>query len=301
MVVVLDPETKPFNFSTITVSILDSNDTVFGSPKTIERSSDFSIYSGNFKLPDDLNMGKWKINIQVNNDTKTTSKHFFVSEISKTELQVYMEVPSVVSYLDRDIILTVFLQDKFKKFVNGTVEVSAELYSPSRRRLSSKQKRLNVNGQQNKLTFSLRNDLNIRNVLGDMTVEFKSTHLGHSSSKSVVIKPIGRHYIELQFSKKFIPGMVYKYAVNVFRIDGTLEDKQEMMVKSRVSFSNDPNHLYSESRVLKKGKAEFNVTTNADSETMTLKVDITDYSVTETIQAYETDVRVLLVSTDLNR
>lgn len=307
IVVVLDPETRPFKYDTIDVTIFDGINDILEPSETIKRTSNYSIYSGNFVLSDDPNMGKWKINVRVNNDNKVTSKHFFVSEKSKTDKQVYMEVPSIISHLNRDIPLTVYVQDKFYKFITGTINVKAELYSSNKIRKNMKEKSIKVEGQHNTLSFSLIDDLKITNVISDLTVEFEATYEQNPSIKSyssVVIKPLGRHRIKFDFyksRKRFLPGSFYNFAVKVFRIDRTLEDEQGILVTARMNFTNDPSHLHSDSKVLNEGMAEFKVTTKADSQTMTLKVEIEGHTVTETIEAYEKNARILLISVDNKR
>lgn len=297
LVIVLDPEMRPFKYDRIKIKLINSIEN-----KTIvdeQRTSNFSVFPGKYKLGTEPTRGKWEIQVQINNAVLKTAKTFFVAEESKKLLKIFLNAPNAISSQDNGFNLNIFVQNSHGKTVKRIINTQAKIFNEANRLIATSEKALGVNGKGSKISFNLRDDLGLQRVSQNYTIKLRSTLNDFSdfyeAERTVKIVHGGRHYIVPDLPRLFKPGMYYSFKAKVYTFNGILEEKRAMQVIARATFSNDPNREHSDSVILKNGVAEFILPTFENAETMTISLEIVGYNVKHTIYAEKPDARILKV------
>lgn len=304
---VLDPQMRPFKYDSVKIDVIDINgkkENVINEQRTSNASNfseKFSVFSGEYKFKNELKLGEWKIQVQVNSAKRLTIKKFFVAEETKKKIKIFMYAPNAISSDDSEVFLNIFAKDSFGNTVKDTVFTSATLVNAAGQYIARSKKALGVNGKINEISFNLRDDFGIQRISQNYTIRFIAKLHAFSddsdeAEKDVKVNNGGSHYIVPELPRYFKAGMSYNFKAKVYTVNGDLEDQRGMQVIARAKFNNDRNREHSDSAILKNGIVEFNLPTLENAETMTLTLEIVNFMVENKIYAQKKDARILQVT-----
>lgn len=278
---VLDSDTKPYNYKHINVNVLDGSNNIVR--KYSEKvASDTMVFSKNFTLSSALRIGEWKIQVQVD-DGKKVSKSFFVAKENTEVVKIFVESPSVVSSIDKDFSINIYAKYSFGGFYKGKVQVLTRLFSENGIEIDRKFKELSISSEINNLPINTMSDFSLKRITQNYIVKFQISLLDfpYKAHKEVKIRFGGRHYIDLQAPKYFTQGSPYNFKAKIFRLNGQLEDSQAMVVTAKAKFG---EFVFSgASAILYEGLVSFSLSTPANASSLTLEVKINGHMVTKII------------------
>lgn len=295
---VLDPEAKPFKYESIKVELCNEGNRTITITNE-QRTSNFSVITGKYKLGDEPTMGEWKIQVQVNSVAPPTVKSFFVAKESKKFIKIFVNGPNAISSHDSEVSLNIYAKNSLERIVEGTVFIEATIFNDGGSLIETS-KKLYVSGTESKISFNLEDDFGVRRVLQNYKIKFKLSltyqGISYEAEKDVRVVNGGRHYIVPELSHYFLAGMSYNFKAKVYTVNGDLEDRRGMQVIARAKFDNSPNKEHSDSAILKNGVVEFNLPTFENANTMTLSLEIVNFKVEKKIYAQSDNARILQVT-----
>ena len=126
-VLVLDHETKPYKYTSISVNIINGKGQV-STTFTETRKSDFSLYENTYTLPNEP--GEWKVEVSVDSSKRKTRKTFLVKDFTPPPFQVYVETLPRVSFegYQPKLAMKVYAKYPFDTMVKGTADILAKVY-----------------------------------------------------------------------------------------------------------------------------------------------------------------------------
>jgi len=217
---VLDAETRPYNFEKIDIYITDGGDNRIKQYEEVEKNFIKGVYQNELQLSDLPVMGVWKIHIKVNGD-QDIEKTFDVEEYVLPKFEVTIDTVPNVPYKDGIIKATVNAKYTFGKIAKGKATVTAEVESPYRNfrfrtvePTKKVSKTVEVDGKKF-VEFDLKSELNIRDSKNEHTVKlhasFKDELSGKEATATAKVK-IHSDSIKMELKKsaeKFKPGLPF--------------------------------------------------------------------------------------------
>jgi CD109 antigen len=223
-VMVLDAETKPYNFESIDIFITDGGDNRIKQYDDVAKNFKKGVYQNELQLSDLPVMGTWKIHVKVNGE-QDIEKSFDVEEYVLPKFEVSIDTVPNVPFKDGVIKATVNTKYTFGKIAKGKATVIAEVHteveSPYRKfhirfiePTKKVSKTVDVDGKKF-VEFSLKDDLNIRDGKNEHTVKlhasFKDRLSGKKATADTYVK-IHKDAIKMELKKsaeKFKPGLQF--------------------------------------------------------------------------------------------
>ena len=219
-VMVLDAETRPFNFEKIDIYITDGGDNRIKQYEDVDKNFIKGVYQNELQLSDLPVMGLWSIHVKVNGEQDIV-KTFDVEEYVLPKFEVSIDTAPNVPFKDGIIKAKVNAKYTFGKIAKGNATVTAEVESPYRnfryrtieptRKVS---KTVEVDGKKT-VEFDITSELNIRDHRNEHTViltaSFKDELSGKEAKATAKVK-IHSASIKMELKKnteKFKPGLPF--------------------------------------------------------------------------------------------
>ncbi|XP_070504794.1 uncharacterized protein [Chironomus tepperi] len=208
----------------INVKILDSKNEAVQIFERIQ-TTNFGVYENSFKLKSAQNVGQWKI--QVESGDKKITKKFHVGQPSDDNLEMYIQMSSVISYTDRRAYMDIYVKDKNNKIFTGTANIyaSGKFKGSDRNAFDRKLvKQVELAGHKKEVEFN--DEIIGRNASADMILRFDveatdpDTQRSIKTSKEVELKYNTRNTIHLIRKKYFKPGFKFPMKVKVKTLNG---------------------------------------------------------------------------------
>lgn len=292
---ILDHETIPYNYQTITVKIIDGNENVL---RTFSESkqSKFSMFEESYNLPDEPSLGKWTLSVFVDDDKQGSNKTFLVKDFTPPPFKVFIETKPRVAFetYNPKIELEVYAKYPFDTMVQGTANISARTFFAHNPdvTLTTGNRQVLVESGSTIVQFNLKTDLNIKvlssNLMVEFTVEFVEVGTGRSVTQTETVEVLasGQHYIKLDRPKSFKPGFSYKNQASVYNIDGAFETNKIDPVRIFVTYNlkNKKSSSLVEDGFLKNGKVDFVLQPPSDAINLSVAVEFLKEKIEETIK-----------------
>lgn len=128
-IMVLDSETRPFEFDSIDVYVTDGGDNRVKQYEKVKNNFIKGVYQNELQLSDQPVMGSWKIHVKVNGDDDTV-KSFDVEEYVLPTFEVTIDANPDANFKDGVIRATVKAKYTFGKVAKGNATVTAETSVP---------------------------------------------------------------------------------------------------------------------------------------------------------------------------
>ncbi|CAG9810736.1 unnamed protein product [Chironomus riparius] len=128
-IMVLDAETRPFEFESIDVYVTDGGDNRVKQYENVKNKFIKGVFQNELQLSDQPVMGTWKIHVKVNGDDDTV-KSFDVDEYVLPTFEVSIDANPDANFKDGVIRATVKAKYTFGKIAKGNATVTAEVSIP---------------------------------------------------------------------------------------------------------------------------------------------------------------------------
>lgn len=293
-VLVLDAETKPYNYVSLRLTISDAYGNVV---HEIEHDNDL-VFEERYKITEDPFLGEWTLKVQIDNDDKIfTTKTFEVSEYVLERFEVFAKTNKYVTLSDQTIKLSIFAKYNFGEYVKGKAKVTAKLYDSKYRDQMVHDpphtQLVNDISDKKEIKLNLKSDLKVTNTIREiivvLEVEFEEelTKRKMYVNETVTIIKKGDYNIQIiRPQLKLKPGFPYKINVVVRKRDGSFEKSATEKVRMKAQFHYSlpkctvkgvkdeswKGFDHSEERVLKNGIAEFILEVPQNTSAMALRV-----------------------------
>jgi CD109 antigen len=236
-VLVLDAKTKPYQLKNINVNIADSH----GTDYDVDWEKEFpGVYVGSLEISDSPPLGKWKIDVSVD-DSDTTTQFFEVSEYVLPRFSANIDCSAHVLLSDKKFKVTVFGEYTFGEFVEATATITALVYDADKPEIlkSQKQKISKVSAKKN-IEFEFLRDLKLNKsglIKIHLIIEENSTGKKAHDSRFIIVHEVAKHKIQLiRNENKMKPGFPYEVEAIVRQFNESVEISEENKVKFRVLF-----------------------------------------------------------------
>ncbi|XP_070505072.1 CD109 antigen-like isoform X2 [Chironomus tepperi] len=187
-VMVLDAETRPYNFESIDIYITDGGDNRIKQYDEVEKNFNKGVYQNELQLSDMPVMGVWKIHVKVNGDQDIV-KSFDVEEYVLPKFELSIDTIPNIPFTDGSIKATVNAKYTFGKIAKGKATVTADVeypYRGYRNKISESgqkiSKSVDVDGKKF-VEFDFKEDLKIRDNKSEHTVNLHATFKDDLSGK----------------------------------------------------------------------------------------------------------------------
>ncbi|XP_070505052.1 CD109 antigen-like [Chironomus tepperi] len=127
-IMVLDSETRPFEFESIDVFVTDGGDNRVKQYENVKKNFIKGVYQNELQLSDQPVMGSWKIHVKVNSED--TVKSFDVDEYVLPTFEVTIDANPDANFKDGVIRATVKAKYTFGKIAKGNATIIAEASVP---------------------------------------------------------------------------------------------------------------------------------------------------------------------------
>ncbi|CAH1733711.1 unnamed protein product [Chironomus riparius] len=212
----------------IDVTIHDAKDNVVLNLDNIKAEN--GVFEGLLKIADAPNLGRWKIVTKVMG--REVLKYFNVGKSVEEGLEVQLEMPLVVSFLDNRMYITVIVSDKTNKFFIGTASVSAsaKFKGSEKIEINHHVKDVDIFGNKKGFAIDFAEDLGLRFPTADMLLKFDitltdaATKRSTKVSKEVEMKFKIKNVIQVVRKKYFKPGFTFSTKVRVKLLEGRLDN-----------------------------------------------------------------------------
>lgn len=292
-ILVLDSETKPYDYNILIVNITDSEDNLL-LHKLYTNEGDF-VQVNSYHISDNTFLGDWSLTVQIDDHPVTTRKTFEVREYVLPRFEAFIDAKEFVAITEQTIDLSIYAKYNFGEFVKGKANVIAKVYDskyPDNLLKQTEVQLLNI-FLKKPHSIDIRSDLKVtsafRNMLVELEVEFEEelTKKKMSAKKTVTIQNQGTFLIEVIRSQlKIKPGFPYDFKIVVRNPDNSLV-MSDNYVEVKAYFQYDlekcsspewtsqeiKNFEFNSQKKLKGGMASFSfdVSQNASSMTLTVK------------------------------
>lgn len=244
-VLVMNHETKPYQFKTIKVEFITPVGNVIKEIPEEFRNVQSSTFVNSFTISDNTIEGNWTIRATVDKEKDMASEQRFeVKEYVPRRYELTIKTKPQVRPSDKLIIVEVYGKYTFGEFMSANVTIVAESIDPTipDKVQNTKTVEASINAKR-QFTFDIRNDLKIVNDIRAYEVKFKVKLVeiltGQEESKElrVVIRNTADFNILLiPERRKFKPGFPLKVRAIVTNYEGRLEETSIEPVSFKVTF-----------------------------------------------------------------
>ena len=292
-VLVLDSETKPYEYDTLVVDIIDSEDNVLFN--YLHVNDEKLVYTNAYNISNNPFLGIWSLKVQVNGHPETTCKTFEVKEYVLPRFQAFIETKEYVPITDKKVILSIYAKYNFGEFVKGKANALVKVFDSKYpdKLLTTMQIQVSNISQKKTHSIDIRLDLKVesafRDIFVDVEVEFEEelTKKKMKAEKRVTIQNQGTFLIEvIRPQLKLKPGFPYEFRIVVRNPDNSLVSGEnyvqikvlyyyslEKCALFNISGKKTKNYELQTQKKLKKGKANcsFDVPQNVSALTFTIE------------------------------
>lgn len=242
-VLVLDAETKPYNYESLRLTIADAYGNVI---HETEHDNDL-VVEDHHEITEDPFLGEWILKVQIDDDDTFTTKTLEVSDYELPRFEAFAKTNKHVTLSEKAIKLSIFAKYNFGEYVKGKAKVTAKLYDskyPDQlMRDPPHTQMVNDILDKKQINLNLKNDLKVLHAIRDITaileVEFEEelTKRKMYVNETVTIRKKGDFKIEIiRPQPKLKPGFPYKVNVVVRRSDGSFEESANFPVRIKAQF-----------------------------------------------------------------
>lgn len=318
-VLVLDAETKPYQYESLGLTITDAVGNVVHEVQEI-----FSLdllYESHHQITEDPFLGVWTMRVQIDND-EGTKKTFEVNEYVLPRFEAFVETKKQVTLSDETMKLSVFAKYNFGEYVKGKATVVIKLYdskypnllmhNPPHKQpiddiLNKKQLKINIASE-------LKVKHAIRDIVAQVEVEFEEelTNKKMFVNETVIIRKKEAFLIDvIRPQARLKPGFPFKFTVLVKKGDGTFEKGgvRSVHVKAQFYYSRpkctvkgDKSNTRSGfdhnfGKTLKNGFVDFVLDIPHNTSAVTLNVNYLDSRKTVNVTRFPSNSRDYLIAT----
>lgn len=278
LVLVLDYDTKPYEFNELTVDVLNSRNITLKS--FTSKSKDYK-FNSTIEIPDEANVGEWKFHVRVNGDSIITEKSIHIENEPKRRVGIFIEAPSKVSIRHREFSVNIFAKHFTGVYASGDAEVHAEFFSTYLKLvLSKKIFNLKLNGRTNQLTINFERDFDVNSLIVDSKINIKVKFIDSLSKStyedSITIDFLSGGKYEIKHNgHQFLPGFDRALTVRVYTLDGHHITNKAMKVSMEAKYSNS-DVLHLKDGILKNGEVKLMLNPTKEATDISVKLTVDD-------------------------
>ncbi|XP_037921191.1 CD109 antigen-like isoform X10 [Hermetia illucens] len=264
-VLVLDSATRPAKItSPIDIQITDGKQNIIKQLKNIQLTT--GVFSDEIQLSELPVLGKWKINVDI--DGETRDKEFGVEEYVLPKFEVIVDAEKHAYFEDGKIRATIRAKYTYGKPVKGTAEVTVApkhsyMFASGAAIQGETKKTVPIDGKapvEFELLFDRKNDWD-KQMTVTAVVEEKLTGNKQNGSADVTVHRDKYEIRGEDISYTFEPGKPVTFKVKVIQKDGTpVRDSKQPLKVSISRGYNEPNTNETEHQLDENGEAAFSLT-----------------------------------------
>lgn len=242
--------------------------------------SDFGAFEESMEIANDPNLGKWKIQVEI--EGKKVSKSFEVQKYEEGDLEVVLDIPSVVAHVEKRVYMTIITKSDDGGFVNGEAAISLSARfagSTDNQIVKENFKKIQLKDRKTVVMIDFENDMEIKFPTSDMVLKFDVEVTENYSQKSKkVAKEIqmmykGRNTFQIIRKKYFKPDLKYFMKIRVKTVSG-VNDNSFNQLKMNVKFKNAENIIEDKKFSINLKNGETSQVLNPTKETTKIIVDL---------------------------
>lgn len=299
-VILLDEKMIPkVSHSPMDVTIFDSKSIAVRTFRNAE-TTNYGIFADSLKIAEKPNVGRWKIQVNVNE--RKVTKIFEVHHPVEENFEVLVDIPEAVAYADRKVFMGITIKDQLFNFFTGTatISVSGRFQNSDREMFRKIAKTLDIEGNKKILNLDYENEIGISFATKDMLLIFKVevtckiTKRVTKAIKEVRMRYKGKNDIQLIRKKYFKPSLKYPVKIRVKTLDGRLDNSFNQL-KMTVTYENRntgnqklTKDEKSFSVNLKNGETLQQLQPTVQTEKITIDLEFAGTKLTETIDPLPT-------------
>ena len=282
----------------IDVSVYDSKDNAVQKLDDLKAAN--GVIEGLLKIADAPNLGRWKIVVNIMG--REIVKYFYVEKTIDEGLEVQLEMPSVISFQDKRMYISVIVSDKLNKFFIGkaSVSASAKFKGSNKIIINHHVKDVDIFGNKKAFSIDFADDLGIRFPTADMLLKFDVTLTDAATkrttkiSKEIEMKFNIKNIIQVVRKKYFKPGFKLPTKIRVKLLDGRLDNSFNQLSITNVyenknKKTNKIQKLTKAYKInLKNGEASNILQTKPETEKIVVKLEFAGAELVEEIVALPT-------------
>lgn len=323
-VLVVDPESKPYQYNSMTIKILDETEEAFYN-ESYEPSideMDEMLQEREFEISENSFFGIWSIVVQINNDIESLTKQTFeVKEYVLPRFEVFIETKTKIVD-EPDLNLLVYAKYNFGELVNGRAKIDVKKCDSKFPDKIQKEftNFYNISLKEN-VIFSLKNDLDIdtviRPIIITVEVEFEEelTRRKMYVNETITVGNSGGFEIIVNRPRlKIKPG--FDYEINVLVRDPygkVVTGKNSLSLDVKLYFDNpkcvaieDANNSFDQytrklKKFLQKGQADFTIAVPQNTSEMSLTLKYMDVERTINVTRFPSFSREYLLANVLTK
>lgn len=219
--------------------------------------TEFEFIENTIIIPETKNFGKWKIEVRVNNRIK--SKEFEVQSLSKSGLEVFLDMPEILAYEDEKFIMKIFVQGENERYIDGTAKISLTKFFKNSKHSQSliHVRNINLKGIKTALTLTFAEDLKILSPNDDMLLIFQVEVMDSSIQsplrvqKTVELKCKEKYTIQVFKRSYFKPGFNFPIKIRVNNVNG-MPVRSEINLLLIVEFKSKDGNILDKKTTTKK-------------------------------------------------
>lgn len=230
-VLVLDADTKPYQYKKLEISVADAEETVVHKEESINMQKGL-VFESELTVPENTFYGNWTITVEVDSQKDSLTKQTFeVMEYVLPYFEAFGDTKKFVAIGTGRIDISIYALYNFGEHVKGKAKVTARTYDSKFPDRLSNMKTFVINDILTKkpLVINLADDLKISAVIRDIIVKieivFEEELTGKKQSKEEIVRVVkdGEYKIEVLRPKlKFKPGFPYDLKIVVRKPDGSM-------------------------------------------------------------------------------
>lgn len=247
-ILILDPETKPFNVQQLHVVIHDSRGNPIRDFYDAEQLR-FGVYENFLDLAEDVVTGEWTITVEIDDDKQhIVRKSFEINEGTIPDFNVHiMTDPQVI--FDDAITFKLYAEYAEGRLVHGSVQIKANISNESVHKKYSSKRLLIVEEPTEfllRLPYDLQPNASMSLTTIDLNVSFKDSITAKVSEKYTSIRVYGSNLCTLNVRsvRHFQRGQSHVIKVEVRDKDDILMRKknEKNAIRADLFFQNDLFH-----------------------------------------------------------
>lgn len=250
------------------------------------------VYAYNYKLNDEPVEGDWSINVTINGEYEfSTVQPFVVKRYILPRFQAFIDTKHHVNKDEGEILLNIYANYTFGKFVSGKVKITGKSYDMMYPKIVHREviKHVDVDIKST-VSFSMK-DLNIVNSIRPYEIKFEAEFEENLTKQVGLASTTVKVYRYQEFSvnivrerRRFKPGFPYKFHVEVLQANGHPAPSALESLKLSVEYHYKPvfctalsevdklvtKFEYTEKRSLVDGKAQFTLNIHDNTTAFTI-------------------------------
>lgn len=291
---VLDQKMNPLlEHPQMTVAVLDSMNNIIVKVDDA-KISNYGEFEEFFEIADDPNLGNWKIEVEISE--RKIEKLFEVQKYNPGDIEVLVDVNSVVAFENRRIYFTIYAQNEDKNFVIGNAKINfyGRFEGSNEIEITKLSAKLvKIDSSKTVVDINFEDDLGIRFPTKDMILKFDFEVTETSSQKSkivsreILMKHKGKHTIQVVRKTYFKPGFKFPIKIRVKLPDEKLDNSFHQLALG-IEYRNG-NRKISDKKFkvnLKNGEYVISLEPTADATKIVLDLEFAESNHHEEIEQF---------------